>query len=149
MIPITAISVQKIPSCLGSQNKFNLWFGQHMKGFPKWLVLLNFNTVLAKIRSTGMVNEVFWNFWNIKLCILHLMSNDSFDIKIWHKSIWPILVSKDPSGPQQSHTDPSLAKTLSKNTAMRNIKPLIYGTSDMTSSQILWLWNYPWLMAMF
>ena len=34
----------------------------------------------------------------------HLMSNDAYDIKIWHKSIWPILVSKEASGSQQFHT---------------------------------------------
>ena len=33
----------------------------------------------------------------------HLMSNDAYDIKIWCFSIWPILVSKEASGPQQSH----------------------------------------------
>ena len=33
----------------------------------------------------------------------HLMSNDAYDIKICHKSIWPILVSKEASGPQGSH----------------------------------------------
>ena len=31
------------------------------------------------------------------------MSYDAYDIKIWHKSIWSILVSKRPSGPQQPH----------------------------------------------
>ena len=30
----------------------------------------------------------------------HLMSNDAYDIKIWHKSILPILVSKVALGPQ-------------------------------------------------
>ena len=33
----------------------------------------------------------------------HIMTNDAYDIEIWHKSIWSILVSKRPSGPQQSH----------------------------------------------
>ena len=33
----------------------------------------------------------------------HIMPNDAYDIEIWHKSIWSILVSKRPSGPQQSH----------------------------------------------
>ena len=31
----------------------------------------------------------------------HLMSNDAYDIKICHKSIWPILVSKEALEPQQ------------------------------------------------
>ena len=35
--------------------------------------------------------------------IWHIMSYDAYDIEIWHKSIWPIWVSKRPSGPQQSH----------------------------------------------
>ena len=35
--------------------------------------------------------------------IWHFMSYDAYDIKIWHQSIWSILVSKRPSGPQQSH----------------------------------------------
>ena len=30
----------------------------------------------------------------------HLMSNDAYDIKIWHNSILPILVSKEALGPQ-------------------------------------------------
>mgnify|MGYP007048337521 CR=1 FL=1 len=30
----------------------------------------------------------------------HLMSYDANDIKIWHKSIWSILVSTEPPGPQ-------------------------------------------------
>jgi hypothetical protein len=34
--------------------------------------------------------------------IWHLMSYDAYDINIWHKSIWLFLVSKRPSGPQQS-----------------------------------------------
>ena len=35
-----------------------------------------------------------------KIYILwQLMSNDAYDIKIWHQSIWPILVSKEVSGP--------------------------------------------------
>ena len=33
----------------------------------------------------------------------HLMSYDVYDIKIWHQSILPILVSKEAYGPQQSH----------------------------------------------
>jgi hypothetical protein len=33
----------------------------------------------------------------------HLISYDAYDIKIWHQSIWPILVSKEAYGPQQSH----------------------------------------------
>jgi hypothetical protein len=33
----------------------------------------------------------------------HLMSNDAYDIKICHKSIWPILVSKEASRPQWSN----------------------------------------------
>ena len=35
--------------------------------------------------------------------IWHLMSYDAYDIEIWQKSNWSILVSKRPSGPQQSH----------------------------------------------
>ena len=31
----------------------------------------------------------------------HLMSYDAYDIKIWHQSIWPILVSKEAYGPLQ------------------------------------------------
>ena len=34
--------------------------------------------------------------------IWHIMSYDAYDIEIWHKSIWSILVSKRLSGPQQS-----------------------------------------------
>ena len=33
----------------------------------------------------------------------HLLSNDAYDIKLWHKSIWPILVSKEATWPQWSH----------------------------------------------
>ena len=33
----------------------------------------------------------------------HMTSNDAYDINIWLWSIWPILVSKEASGPQQSH----------------------------------------------
>jgi hypothetical protein len=33
----------------------------------------------------------------------HIMTYDAYDIEIWHKSIGSILVSKRPSGPQQSH----------------------------------------------
>ena len=33
----------------------------------------------------------------------HIMTNDAYDIEIWHESIWSTLVSKRPSGPQQSH----------------------------------------------
>ena len=32
-----------------------------------------------------------------------MTSNDAYDIKIWHQSIWPILVSKEASGLQQLH----------------------------------------------
>ena len=35
--------------------------------------------------------------------IWHFMSYDAYDIKIWLNSIWSILVSKEVSGPQQSH----------------------------------------------
>ena len=35
--------------------------------------------------------------------IWHFMSYDAYDIEIWRKSIWLILVSERPSGPQQSH----------------------------------------------
>ena len=35
--------------------------------------------------------------------IWHFMSYDAYDIEIWHKSILTILVSKEASGPQQSH----------------------------------------------
>jgi hypothetical protein len=35
--------------------------------------------------------------------IWHIMSYDAYDIDISYKSIWLILVSKQPSGPQQSH----------------------------------------------
>ena len=35
--------------------------------------------------------------------IWHLMSYDAYDIEIWRKSNWSILVSKRSSGPQQSH----------------------------------------------
>jgi hypothetical protein len=34
--------------------------------------------------------------------IWHFMSYDAYDIEIWHESIWSILVSKRPSGQQQS-----------------------------------------------
>ena len=34
---------------------------------------------------------------------LSSMSYDAYDIEIWHKSNWSILVSKLPSAPQQSH----------------------------------------------
>ena len=33
----------------------------------------------------------------------HIMTNDAYDIKIWHQSNGSILVSKRPSGPQYSH----------------------------------------------
>ena len=33
----------------------------------------------------------------------HMTSNDTYDIKIWHTSIWPILVSKETYGHPQSH----------------------------------------------
>ena len=33
----------------------------------------------------------------------HIMTNDAYDIEIWHKSIWSILVSKRLSGPQHLH----------------------------------------------
>jgi hypothetical protein len=33
----------------------------------------------------------------------HIMTNDAYDIEIWRKSIWSILVSKEASGPQQLH----------------------------------------------
>ena len=33
----------------------------------------------------------------------HIMTNDAYDIEIWRKSIWSILVSKEASGPEQSH----------------------------------------------
>ena len=35
--------------------------------------------------------------------IRHLMSYDAYDIKIWHQSIRPFLVSKEAYGPHQSH----------------------------------------------
>jgi hypothetical protein len=35
--------------------------------------------------------------------ICHIMKNDAYDIEIWHKAIWSILVSKQPAGPQQLH----------------------------------------------
>ena len=33
----------------------------------------------------------------------HIMSYDAYDIEIWHRSTWSILVSKWPSEPQQWH----------------------------------------------
>ena len=35
--------------------------------------------------------------------ICHIMTYDAYEIEIWHKSNLSILVSKRPSGPQQSH----------------------------------------------
>ena len=35
--------------------------------------------------------------------IYHIMTYDAYDIEIWHRSYWSILVSKRPSEPQQSH----------------------------------------------
>ena len=46
--------------------------------------------------------------YNDVICVIrhqmtHMTSNDAYDINIWLWSIWPILVSKEASGPQQSH----------------------------------------------
>ena len=63
--------------------------------------------------STGQITQ---NSWQITMThdvlpgigtqtfssICHFMSYDAYDIEIWHMSIWLILVSKRPSGPQQT-----------------------------------------------
>ena len=48
------------------------------------------------LRHISMSYALFVIIW-------HYMSYDAYDIYIWHQSIWLILVSKRPSGPQQSH----------------------------------------------
>ena len=51
----------------------------------------------------------YWlmSYFDVICVIRHQMtqmtSNDAYDIKMWHKSIWPILVSKEASWPQQFH----------------------------------------------
>ena len=48
------------------------------------------------------------------------MTNDAYDIEIWHKSIWSILVSKRLSGPQQSH--PSIRFCLKNCLKLKKLK---------------------------
>ena len=50
----------------------------------------------------------------------HIMTNDAYDIEIWRKSIWSILVSKRPSGPQQSHL--FIRFWLNKMLSIKNLK---------------------------
>ena len=51
----------------------------------------------------------YWlmSYFDVICVIRHQMtqmtSNDAYDIKMWHQSIWPILVSKEASWPQQFH----------------------------------------------
>ena len=35
--------------------------------------------------------------------MMHMTPNDTYNIKIWHQSIWPISVCKEAYGPHQSH----------------------------------------------
>ena len=47
------------------------------------------------------IGEIGW--CHILMSYAHMTSNDAYDINIWHWPISPILVSKEASGPQQSH----------------------------------------------
>ena len=50
------------------------------------------------------IGQIGW--CHIVMSYAHMTSNvtyDAYDIKIWHQPFWPIWVSKEPSGPQQSH----------------------------------------------
>jgi hypothetical protein len=52
--------------------------------------------------------------------ICHIMTNDAYEIEIWHKSNLSILVSKWPSGPQQSH--PFIRFWLTNNLKRKKLK---------------------------
>ena len=69
------------------------------------------NQQVVMLRSRRFFWHQYQHFWLMSyfdvICVIwchmrHLMSNDTYDIKIWHKSISPILVSKEASIPQQS-----------------------------------------------
>ena len=88
----------------------DIWY--HMNYRPKKACRQCLWTSLGKIADIfdqenassylGVSHGSFTIVWSF-LIIWHFMSYDAYDIEIWHKSIWLILVSKRPSGPQQSH----------------------------------------------
>ena len=50
------------------------------------------------------ISQIYWCHISMSYDIKgHIMTNDAYDIEIWHKSIWSTFVSKRTSGPQQSH----------------------------------------------
>ena len=55
--------------------------------------------------------------------ICHIMTYDAYEIEIWHKSNLSILVSKRPSGPQQSH--PFIRFWLKKNWKEKKLKNVL------------------------
>jgi hypothetical protein len=70
------------------------------------------NQQVLMLRSRRFFWHQYWHFRLMSyfdvICVIwchmhHLMSNDTYDIKIWRKSISPILVSKEASIPQWSH----------------------------------------------
>ena len=93
-----------------------------IEGFFPWYTfyLFDFLTIfqpksnqqVVMLRSRRFFRHQHQQFWLMSyfdvICVIwchmcHLMSNDTYDIKIWHKSISPILVSKEASIPQQFH----------------------------------------------
>ena len=101
-------------------------FPHHPSPFPPFMVPVNkffgdfLYEVLLELASQPWVNECAWCcidvvlwMWTADLVLplqgkekkgteimWHLMSYDANDIKVWHKSIWSILVSTEPPGPQ-------------------------------------------------
>ena len=67
-----------------SQNRINLW--------DCWGPYASLDTNIGQI-----------GWCHILMSYAHMTSNDAYDINIWHRPIWPILVSKEASGSQQSH----------------------------------------------
>jgi hypothetical protein len=65
-----------------------------------WIRNLSMPNFFFSIEWTKSLKAICLNVW----CHMrHLMSNDAYDINIWHMSILTILVSNEASGPQQLH----------------------------------------------
>ena len=88
----------KFCTCFGSKTQFYklFWFVAH------FLAKIGWTGVIAEVQPNWPVS-IFYVIYVIYDIKCHIITNDLYDIVIWHKSIWSILVSKWPLNSIQSH----------------------------------------------
>ena len=85
-------------------NSFNLIIHLHVIIFFFWPGSYSLSPWVLNLFAIGLWNMLYLDV----ICVIwhqmtHMTSNDAYDIQIWHKSILPILVSKEASEPQLSN----------------------------------------------